>query len=130
MMHSNPKLAIVIPAYKLAFLKQTIESIANQTCKDFIVYIGDDASPFNLTEIINLFNNKIKIVYKRFEENVGANDLVAHWNRCIDMVQNEEWIWLFSDDDLMMDNCVDLFYKLVNYFYRKSNETISNNFTT
>lgn len=27
------------------------------------------------------------------------------------MTQNEKWIWLFSDDDIIGSNCVDLFYK-------------------
>lgn len=110
-MNSSHKLAIVIPAYKIAFFKESIESIANQTCKDFTLYIGDDASPFDFNEIINFYKDKINIIYQRFEKNLGGKDLVAHWNRCIDMIQNEEWIWLFSDDDLMEHNCVELFYK-------------------
>jgi hypothetical protein len=30
------------------------------------------------------------------------------------MVQDEEWIWLFSDDDVMDLNCVDAFYQQLN----------------
>ena len=37
-------LAIVIPYYKIAFFEETLKSLANQTNKQFIVYIGDDAS--------------------------------------------------------------------------------------
>ena len=104
-------LAIIIPAYKISYFKESITAIANQTCKDFTLYIGDDASPNNFIEIIDFFKDKINIVYKRFNENFGGKDLVSHWKRCIDMIQNEEWIWLFSDDDLMDKNCVELFYK-------------------
>ena len=42
------KIAIVIPAYKCRFLRQTLDSIVVQTCRSFTVYIGDDASPQNL----------------------------------------------------------------------------------
>lgn len=112
-MKNSYKLAIVIPAFKIEFFRQAIQSIADQTCKDFTLYIGDDASPHNLEEIINSFKKSINIVYKRFNTNLGATDLVAHWNRCIDLVQQEEWIWFFSDDDLMDSTCVDFFYKHV-----------------
>lgn len=47
------KIAIVIPAYKCRFLRQTLDSIVVQTCRSFTVYIGDDASPQNLKEIVS-----------------------------------------------------------------------------
>jgi glycosyltransferase involved in cell wall biosynthesis len=105
------RLAIIIPAYKSRYLHETLRSIANQNCKKFTVYIGDDASPNELYEIIKKYEKDIDIIYKRFDENLGANDLIAHWNRCIRMSTNEEWIWLFSDDDVMDPSCVELFYK-------------------
>lgn len=108
---SHKKLAIVIPAYKSEFFRQSLESIAKQTCKDFTLYIGDDASPANLLSISESFKADIDIVYKRFNENIGGKDLVSHWNRCIDMTEKEPWIWLFSDDDLMDPSCVEAFYK-------------------
>ena len=105
-----PNLAIVIPAYKQDFLEASIESIANQSNKDFTLYIGDDCSPYDLFDIVKPYVNKIPIAYKRFNENIGGNDLVAQWERCIDLVRDEEWIWLFSDDDLMDMKCVEDFY--------------------
>ena len=110
-MPSESKLAIVIPAFKLAFFEQAIRSVAAQTCKAFTLYIGDDASPYALEDVVASYRDKISIVYKRFTTNLGATDLVAHWNRCIDLVQDEEWIWFFSDDDLMDLSCVELLYK-------------------
>src|ERR1035437_3154460 len=104
------KLAIVIPAYKIKYFDQVLKSIANQTCKDFTLYIGDDASPNDFKPLIDLYSTKIRMVYKHFDENLGGKDLVAHYERCIDLVGNEEWIWLFSDDDFMDLNCVDNFY--------------------
>ncbi len=104
------KLAIVIPAYKAVFFEQALASVANQTCKNFTLYIGDDASPGNLKPIVDLYENQIDIVYKRFDTNLGGKDLVAHWERCVDLIGNEEWIWLFSDDDIMDTHCVEEFY--------------------
>lgn len=105
------KLAIVIPAYKSTFLKAALDSIAAQTCKDFRLYIGDDCSPHELKSIVDEYKDKIDLTYQRFEQNLGGKDLVAQWERCIDMTQGEEWLWLFSDDDVMEPNCVEEFYK-------------------
>lgn len=105
------QLAIVIPAYKATFLSVALESIAAQTCKDFTLYIGDDSSPNQLEDIVNQYKNKVNLVYKRFESNLGGTDLVAQWERCIAMTQGEPYIWLFSDDDVMEPRCVEVFYK-------------------
>lgn len=107
---TKKKLAIVIPAYKSTFFKETLESIANQSCKAFTLYIGDDASPHDLKSIVKTFKNDLQIIYKRFDENLGGIDLVAHWSRCISLTQDEEWLWLFSDDDVLDSDCVKLFY--------------------
>ncbi len=105
------KLAIVIPAYKIAYLGDALDSISKQTDKRFKVYIGDDNSPEDVFRIVKQFENIINIKYVRFEENLGGKDLVKQWHRCIRLVENEEWIWLFSDDDIMGFNCVECFYK-------------------
>jgi len=107
------KLAIVIPAYKRDYFDQALASIANQTCKNFTVYVGDDNSPHEIHEVVKKFDRQIKITYKRFNENLGGTDLAAQWNRCLDMAEGEEWLWLFSDDDIMEPNCVELFYNFI-----------------
>lgn len=103
-------LAIVIPAYKEVYLRKTLESLARQTCRDFVVYIGDDASPYRLETVVNEFRDAIEIRYTRFDENVGGYDLVAQWKRCLGMVADEDWICLFSDDDMMEPRCVESFF--------------------
>jgi hypothetical protein len=106
-----PKLAIVIPAFKIMYFEQVLISIANQTCKDFTLYIGSDASPHEFKPLVDLYASEIRIVFKHFDENLGGKDLVAQWERCIDLVGDEEWIWLFSDDDFMDLRCVENFYR-------------------
>lgn len=102
-------MAIVIPAYKETFLRQTLESIANQTDKRFHLYVGDDCSPYDLGSIVNEFEDRIALTYKRFDTNLGGKDLVAQWERCIAMSEDEPYIWLFSDDDIMGEECVETF---------------------
>lgn len=66
-------MAIVIPAYKGRFLKETLDSIAVQAHKDeFVLYIGDDASPERLDKIVESYQNKVNLVYHRFSENIGG----------------------------------------------------------
>nr|WP_319393503.1 glycosyltransferase [uncultured Desulfobacter sp.] len=108
--NAQNNLAIVIPAYKAKFFREALSSIECQTCKNFHVYIGDDGSPDDLYSIIKNFTDKMPISYHRFDHNIGRDDLVAHWERCIDLVQDEEWIWFFSDDDTMDTICVEKFY--------------------
>ena len=114
------KLAIVVPAYKSKYFREALQSISNQSCKDFTLYIGDDASPDDLKSIVDLNSRNISIVYKRFENNLGEKDLASHWERCIDLARNEEWIWLFSDDDIMSDNCVEGFYETLTKYDKES----------
>ena len=108
---SRKRLAIVVPAYKALYFRESLASIANQTCGDFTLYVGDDASPEDLGGIVEEFSDRMEIVYRRFEDNLGATDLVAQWERCVDLVGDEEWIWLFSDDDVMGPDCVGNFHE-------------------
>ena len=107
------RLAIVIPAYKSRYLSETLDSIAAQTDQRFCVYIGDDCSPENIGDIVERYKGKFNYVYKRFDTNLGGKDLVAQWERCIAMTKGEEWIWLFSDDDIMDKGCVSGFYEQI-----------------
>lgn len=101
-------LAVIIPAYKPWFLEAALESLASQTCQDFRVYVGDDASPHELESIVRRFEGRLDLVYRRFEDNLGGKDLVAQWDRCL-ALSDEPWVWLFSDDDLAGPDCVAAF---------------------
>jgi glycosyltransferase involved in cell wall biosynthesis len=107
-----PKLAIVIPAFKIAFLKKALDSISNQTIKDFNLYIGDDNSPYDLQTVIDNFDFLIPVTYKKFDDNIGKQSLVKSWERCISLSNREPWIWLFADDDMMGTDCVESFYEI------------------
>ncbi|WP_312133354.1 glycosyltransferase family A protein [Empedobacter sp.] len=112
MSNNNKNLAIIIPAYKTEYLEQTFESFVNQTVKKFVIYVGDDNSPNNVKEIVDKFANTLNIVYKRFDENLGSVSLTKQWERCINL-SHEQWIWLFSDDDIVSRTAVENFYNAV-----------------
>lgn len=111
---SGKKLAIVIPACKSHYLDQTLKSIINQTNKNYNLYIGDDNSSDDIYQIVDSYKDLVDITYKKFDQNLGKESLAMHWKRCVEMTKGEEWIWLFSDDDLMDKTCVDTFLNEIN----------------
>ena len=114
------KYSFVLPAYKATFLRESIDSILNQTYKDFELIIVNDASPEDLTSIVNSYSDD-RIQYYVNDKNVGGTDLVAQWNHCITYATGE-YLILASDDDVYhpdylekMDVLVDK-YPHVNVF--------------
>ena len=104
-------LAIVIPYFKLTFFEATLQSLANQTDKRFKVYIGDDASPEDCTSLVKQYEGSFDFTYHRFETNIGGTSLTQQWERCIALSNNEEWIMILGDDDVLGENVVEEFYK-------------------
>lgn len=98
-------LTVVIPYFKIAFFKETLESLANQTDKNFKVFIGDDASPENPTELLLEFENRVNFVYQRFENNLGSISLSKQWERCVKKV-GTDWFMILGDDDMLCPNAV------------------------
>lgn len=103
-------LAIIIPYYKLTFFEVTLQSLAEQTCQDFKVYIGDDASPEDPSMLLEGYKGKFDFVYHRFETNLGGTSLTKQWERCIALSGNEEWLMILGDDDVLGENVVEEFY--------------------
>ena len=114
-------LAIIIPFYKLIFFHETLASLARQVDKNFKVYIGNDNSPENPEEIIDSFSKDLDITYKKFDDNLGGTSLSSHWERCIKMTQDEEWIMVLGDDDVLQDNVVSSWYYHFDKFVSKTN---------
>lgn len=115
-------LAIIIPYYKFTFFESTLQSLANQSDKRFKVYIGDDASSENPIDLLGRYQGKVDFKYHRFEENLGGTSLVKQWNRCIDLIQGEEWLMVLGDDDELGEHCIADFYEnLASIVTSKSN---------
>ena len=104
-------LAIIIPYYKRTFFQATLQSLAAQTCQDFKVYIGDDASPEDPKDLLEQFQGKFEFVYYRFENNLGGTSLTKQWERCIALSENEPWLMILGDDDVLGENVVEEFYR-------------------
>ncbi|WP_264548107.1 glycosyltransferase family 2 protein [Flavobacterium sp. N2820] len=132
-------LAIIIPFYKLTFFQATLQSLAHQTDKRFKVYVGDDASPDDCTALLQSFEGQFDFVYHRFESNLGSISLTQQWERCIALSNDEEWLMILGDDDVLGENVVEAFYNSkknnVNVFrfstvvIDENNKVISDKFT-
>ena len=98
-MHDKqPLISFILPAYKGHFLKESIKSILNQTYIHFELVIVNDCSPEDIRSIVLSYNDE-HIRYYENEKNIGAKDLVANWNHCLQYAQGE-WAVMASDDDV------------------------------
>lgn len=114
-------LAIIIPYYKLTFFEATLKSLANQTNKNFKVYIGDDNSPENPIKLLEHFRGKFDFDYCKFDTNLGSITLTKQWERCVKLASNEEWIMILGDDDELDERVVDEWYQNYQKFNSKYN---------
>ena len=106
-------LTVVIPAYKPDFLKAALRSLAAQSTKDFQVLVADDCSPHALSSITRDFETALHIAYHRFPTNLGGKSLAAQWTRSV-RLSSTAWVWLFSDDDLLDPNCMEVLLPALN----------------
>ena len=103
-------LAIIIPYYKITFFEATLQSLLSQTDNRFKVYIGDDASIESPLVLLEKYQNRIDFNYNRFQVNYGSFSLVKQWNRCLEMINDEEWVMFLGDDDVLQNNVVSEFF--------------------
>ena len=65
------KLAVLLPTYNASpYIKSSIDSLLDQTFSDFDIYIYDDFSTDDTSEIIDSYNHP-RIFYRKNESNLG-----------------------------------------------------------
>lgn len=113
------KVSIIIPVYNAEkFIGKTIESVLNQTYKNWEMLIFNDKSKDNSLKIIKKYSEKdekIKVVDSK--ENVGV---VAARNKLIEIATGE-FIAFLDADDYWKQNKLEKQIK----FMRKNNASIS-----
>ncbi|MFT7086869.1 MAG: glycosyltransferase involved in cell wall biosynthesis [Rickettsiales bacterium] len=95
-----PKISVCIASYNHAkYLKDTIQSVLNQSFQDFEIIISDDFSTDNSIEIIKNFkSSKIKLI-----ENQQNNGCSINFNKCLEIASGE-YLALLGSDDMMAKN--------------------------
>ena len=109
MENNNIKISIVMPVYKVEkYLSRAIESILNQTFKEFELFLVDDGSPDNSSFICDKYksiDNRIIVIHK---QNEGAH--IAR-NICIKKAIGK-YICFFDSDDYIENNMLYDMYHL------------------
>ncbi len=108
------KFSVLVPAFKAKFLEDCIKSVLEQTYKNFELIIVNDASPENLDEIVERFDDE-RIHYYKNEKNFGALHVVGNWNKCLSYATGE-WCICMGDDDRLIPCCLSEYRKLLNKY--------------
>lgn len=113
----NPEISIIIPIYnKEKFLSRCINSILNQTFKNFECILIDDGSTDNSKSICIDYANKDPRIKYYYQENSGPAS--ARYNGIIK--STAEMIMFVDADDWISNNTVEIFYSE----YKKTNADI------
>jgi glycosyltransferase involved in cell wall biosynthesis len=94
---SAPKVSVIVPNYNHApYLRQRLDSIMNQTFRDFEVIVLDDASTDNSREIIQTYAH-----YPRFRflfNGTRNGSAFKQWQKGLESARGE-YIWFAESDD-------------------------------
>lgn len=111
----KPEISIVIPLYnKESSIFRTVQSVLNQTFKDFELLIIDDGSTDNSIKIISeVKDDRLKIFSKL---NGGVSDARNYGVR----KALSDYIFFLDADDIISDICLSVFIGLVNKYKGES----------
>lgn len=100
-----PKVSIITTSYNYAqYLKDTINSVLNQTCKDWELIVVDDNSEDNSVEIITEFLNsddRIKLIKNSANQGLTKSIQIGL------MAAMGEWVAFLESDDLWKENYLE-----------------------
>lgn len=106
----NSLVSFILPAYKVAFLQDSINSILSQDYSEIELIILNDASPEPIADLIKSYDDK-RIRYYENKVNIGRNDLVGNWNKALNYAEGD-FVVLASDDDVYSSNFASEMIKL------------------
>lgn len=107
---NNPRLVMGLPVYNGEnYLRQTLDSILNQTYRDFKLIISDNASTDNTAAICQEYAQKDnRIIYYRQAKNLGA---APNYNFVFQSGDAPYYKWVAHDDLLKPDylcQCIEM----------------------
>lgn len=102
---SNPTVSIIIPTYNRSdIIIRAIESVLNQTYKDFELIIGDDHSTDFTKEVVESCLDPRVIYYKKQRKKKGQAAMI---NDCAKIARGK-YIAFLDDDDEWLPNKLEL----------------------
>jgi glycosyltransferase involved in cell wall biosynthesis len=106
--------SIGIPAFKIRFLKECIDSILSQDYSNFELIIIDDCSPEPIGKIVAEYSDSRIKYYRNFKNN-GAENVVDNWNKCLENSTGDYFV-LMGDDDKLESNYLQEFLNLISKY--------------
>lgn len=105
-----PKISIIIPVYNTEkYIAKAINSVLNQTFKDFELIIVDDASTDETYNICLEFSKKdTRIRLYKNEKNLG---MMPNWNNALEYITGKYWAKLDADDwweEYFIEDCYNI----------------------
>ena len=116
-MKKEPLVSVIIPNYNHAsFLHDRIESVLNQTFKDFEIILLDDRSTDNSLDILHQYKNHPKV--KHFEvNNKNSGSVFKQWVKGTNLAKGK-YTWIAESDDVAHPEFLE---KMVNFAEQKDN---------
>ena len=107
-----PKISIIVPVYKVEkYLNRCIDSILNQTFRDFELILVDDGSPDNCGAICDEYKEKdsrIVVIHQNNQGLSGARNTGIDW--AFDN-SDSDWITFIDSDDWIHRDCLKFLYE-------------------
>lgn len=96
-MHSHKQLVIGIPLFnEKEYIHATLEAVACQTHKDFLVLIADNSSDDGSSEIcLDFIKNDPRFKYHKHESNIGS---IANFRYIYENTDSQYFMWLGAHD--------------------------------
>ncbi len=118
----NKLISIIIPTYNRAdLISKTLESIQNQSYKDFECLIVDDGSEDDSEEIIQLFSDSDN----RFQFHKRPLNRIKGPNACRNFgfeISKGDFIYFFDSDDILKSNALETYF---NHFQYNTDAVVS-----
>lgn len=107
-----PSISVIIPIYNVEdYLEESLNSVLNQSFKDFEVICVNDGSTDGSLKILNKFKEKdvrIKIINQKNLGNGGArNTGLKH--------AIGEYVYFFDADDILLPNALEMMYDNITF---------------
>lgn len=97
----NQLISVVIPNYNHGqFLAERIDSVLNQTYRNFEIIILDDCSTDNSLEIINDYQRRFPSLIKVMANEKNSGNIFRQWRKGISAASGA-FIWICESDDFV-----------------------------
>ena len=92
-----PTVSVIIPNYNHAqFLRRRIDSVLNQTYRDFEVFVLDDASSDDSRQVLELYADHPQVEMRLSHANSGST--FTQWNKGVHLARGK-YVWIAESDD-------------------------------